>query len=95
MTSASFFAGIAMATFAAAGVFFLKFWRASKDPFFLYFCIACWLLSIERICIITLDSVFNIPTIGSEFGIWVYLIRLSAFVLIFTAVLQRNRRRQN
>lgn len=88
---AVFFSGISFATFAASGVFFLKFWRASKDSFFLYFSSACWLLSAERLTALLLDSVFKVVDISSEAGSWMYLFRLAAFTLILTAVIQKNR----
>lgn len=89
---AIFFAGIACAAFGASGVFFFKFWRASRDPFFFYFTIACWLLAIERCAILALDRAPKAPEIGSESGIWVYLIRLVAFVVILIGVIQKNKR---
>lgn len=90
--TAVFFAGIACAAFGASGVFFLKFWRASRDPFFLHFTVACWLLAIERCAIIALDHVPRDPELGSESGIWVYLIRLVAFVVILMGVIRKNQR---
>lgn len=93
MNLATFFTGITCATFFFAGVFFLKFWRASRDPFFRYFCIACWLLSIERI--VTLQYSPALPNQPAEMpGVTFYLFRLSAFVLIFVAVLQKNKKSQ-
>ncbi|MEK6555569.1 MAG: DUF5985 family protein [Bdellovibrionota bacterium] len=90
-TVAIFLSGIAFATFAASGVFFLKFWKASKDPFFLFFCTACWLLALERITGLLLDSVFHVISIGTEAASLIYLFRLAAFALILSAVIQRNR----
>lgn len=91
MTFASFFSGIAFATLAASGIFFLKFWLASRDRFFLYFTIACWMLAAERVAIQLLDQLVpKAPT--SEAGSWVYLIRLTAFLIILLAVWQKNRR---
>lgn len=94
MSFASFFAGIACATFAASGVFFLKFWKASRDPFFLYFSVACWLLSIERISTVMLGCATDLPRSQCESGVWVYLIRLCAFILIFIGILRKNRARR-
>lgn len=87
---AVFLAGIACAAFGASGVFFLKFWRASRDPFFLYFSLACWLLAIERCAIVALDRTPS--EISSESGIWVYLVRLVSFVVILVGVIKKNRR---
>ena len=89
--TASFFSGITLATFAAAAVFFIKFWKASRDPFFLYFSIACWLLAIERIIVVLVYYIFELMSPEHENGSWIYIIRLSAFALISIAVYQKNR----
>ncbi len=90
MTLAAFFAGIACATFAAAAVFFLKFWRASRDSFFIYFSAACFLLAIERMAIVCFDHATKAPASATETGIWVYLLRLIAFTVIFVGILRKN-----
>lgn len=79
-----------MCAFAASGVFFLKFWNASKDPLHLHFCCACWLLALERLAVNMLDGVFRVIQMGTEASSWVYLIRLLAYILIFLAVMQKN-----
>lgn len=88
-----FFSGMSLIAFAASGVFFLKFWKVSGDRFFLYFCIACWLLAMERImlCIVpTARGSFRTPEV--EASSWVYCFRLVAFVFILMAVIKKNRR---
>lgn len=91
IVTASFFSGITLATFAAAAVFFIKFWKASRDPFFLYFSIACWLLAIERIIVVILYYILEWMSPENENGSWIYIIRLLAFALISLAVYQKNR----
>jgi hypothetical protein len=87
-----FLAGIRMATFAAAGVFFLKFWKASRDRFFLLFCIACWLLALECVVISIMNhSDRSIFLQISETSAKIYLIRLCAFIVILAAVIEKNR----
>lgn len=83
--------GITTATFAASGIFFLKFYRTSRDPFYLLFCLSCWLLSIERLAIL----IFIGPAqTNGESSPWVYLIRLVAFLLIAIAIINKNRNRR-
>ena len=94
MNSVEFVSGIYMATFAASGVFFLKFWRASKDRFFLFFCLACWLLSAERVALLLVDGGYSGIEPRSESHTYVYLIRMAAFILILLAVIEKNRRSQ-
>lgn len=92
MNLATFFAGVTFATFAASGVFFLKFWRASRDSFFLYFCIACWLLAVERLAALHYDPTLRSHPDESPSFLF-YLIRLVAFTVIFVGILQKNKRR--
>lgn len=83
--------GITVSTFAAAGVFFFKFYRSSKDSFYLLFCLACWLFSLERLAIL----VFIGPAQTTENSTpWVYLLRLLAFLLIVWAVYNKNRQKK-
>jgi hypothetical protein len=91
MNYAAFFSGVFMATFAASGLFFLKFWRASRDRFFLYFCIACFLLAAERLILLFVGvhgPQSNLINIEKS---WLYLIRLFAFIMISWAVIDKNR----
>lgn len=78
-----FLSGIIFATFAASGLFFVKFWKKTKEPFFSVFAFALWILALERIPLLTLGP-------DSE-AYWIYLFRLSAFVLIILAVQRANR----
>lgn len=95
MNPTSFLAGVAMMTFLASGVFFLKFWKASRDRFFLYFCIACWLLASERVVGLFVLREYEAITISVlEANSWIYLIRLCAFAFILIAILEKNRPRK-
>jgi len=78
-----FFSGIYMASFAASGLFFLKFWKRTRERFFFLFALACWMLAIERVALLFFE-----PT--SEPYSWCYLIRLVAFGLIVHAFLRAN-----
>lgn len=90
MTAATFFSGVAMATFAACGVFFIHFWRRSRDPFFGSFAATCWLLALERLVSMVLFAAYDIQT-GSDAGVWTYVIRLMAFSILFSAIYKKNR----
>ena len=75
--------GAAIAGFAFAGLFFLRFWRRTADSLFLIFCLAFWLLGLNQAIIALLD-------IPAEEASWVYLIRLAAFSLIIFAIVVKN-----
>lgn len=90
-----FLAGVTMATFAASGLFFLKLWKASRDRFFLFFSIACGFLSLERFLALFIGGAFSpLRSEASEFTIWIYLIRLLAFMMILFAIIEKNRKKK-
>lgn len=76
---------IAMASFVA-GLFFLRFWKSSKDRFFLFFAIAFWIEAVNRMMLaLMVPSSEGIPVL--------YLIRFLAFGLILFAIVDKNRYR--
>jgi len=88
-----FLSGVTMATFLAAGIFFIRFWRTSRDRFFLLFAISCWLIAFERVVALFINSTLEpLWTNSSESLFWVYLVRLFAFISIAIAIYEKNRR---
>ncbi len=79
-----FLAGAVVMGFAIAGLFFLKFWRVTRDELFLAFAIAFWLLGICQVLL-----TFSNAT--TEERSWLYILRLAAFLLILLAIWRRNR----
>jgi len=79
--AAPLLAGALAMGFAVAALFFLRFWRESRDRLFLLFSAAFFLLGLDRV-------IASATAVGDA----VYLIRLLAFVLIVAAVLDKNRR---
>lgn len=79
----AFVAGVLTLGFLTVGLFFLKFWRRTKDRLFLAFAVAFALLAANA----AIPVLLNIP---SESQSYVYLLRLAAFVLIIAAVLRKN-----
>ncbi len=75
------------ASFLIAAVFFLRFWRRTRDGLFLAFAGAFALMSAVH----ALPVLLGIPQ--EERG-GIYLIRLAAFVLIIVAVLGKNLKRE-
>ena len=72
-------------TFFACSLFFLRFWRRTRDELFLAFALAFALLGAGQ----ALLALANIPT---EETASIYLIRLAAFALILIAIVRKNRR---
>jgi len=80
---AAYAAGALTLGFLAVGLFFLKFWRRTRDDLFLAFAVAFALLAANQAAPVLLD-------IPSENQGYIYLLRLAAFVLIIAAVLRKN-----
>lgn len=76
-----FLSGCLTMAYAVAGLFFLRFWRDSRDRLFAFFAAAFWILAAQR-AIVTLADV----------GDSIYLLRALAFVLIIIAIVDKNRR---
>lgn len=80
--------GVIIAGYAAAGLFFLRFWRETRDRLFAIFATAFWLLCIQRILLSVRYAV-----VSDENAAYIYLVRLLAFVLIIVGILDKNRSR--
>ncbi len=66
-----------------AGLFFLRFWRRTRDSLFAAFALAFWLFAANQ----TLVAVWGLE--GDERG-WIYLVRLAGFSVIIAAILKKN-----
>lgn len=76
--------GFLVAGYAVAGLFFLRFWRDTRDRLFGIFAAAFWLLAAQRLAL----ALSADPT-GDQ--LLLYGIRLLAFVLILIAIVDKNR----
>jgi len=72
---------------AFAGLFFFRFWRQTRDRFFLYFAGSFWLEAGNRIALALVAH-------ADEKEPLFYLVRLLAYGLILTAIWQKNRERR-
>lgn len=76
--------GVVLMGCIIVGLFFLRFWRDSRDRFFALFALAFWALGISYIQI-------DIVTAASDWRPYVFIIRLIAFALILVAIAVKNR----
>ena len=67
-----------------AAVFFVNFWRRSRDRFFGFLGLAFLLLAISWLMVVIMGE-------PNRFNPSVYLSRLTAFVVIIIAALDKNR----
>ncbi len=84
MTLYDFLSGSVALGFFTCGLFFLRFWRRTRDELFLAFAFAFALLGTGQ----SIVALANIPT---EDRGSLYLIRLVAFAVIIIAILRKNR----
>lgn len=77
-----FLGGLICCGYAVVGLFFLRFWRQTRDRLFICFAAAFWLLAIERALLVWFFQ-SHLPGI--------YLVRLAAFILIVLAIVGKNR----
>lgn len=72
--------------FAVAGLFFLRFWKETRDRLFGFFALAFFVLSINR-------AVITFAGLNSDVPYTLYVIRLIAFLIILYAIVDKNMRR--
>ena len=68
-----------------AGLFFLRFWKETRDRLFLFFCLAFWTLALHWVGL-------GIANPGVETRHYLFVLRLAAFVLIVVGIIDKNRR---
>jgi predicted membrane-bound spermidine synthase len=79
----AFVGGLIAMAFAVSGLFFLRFWRSTRDALFAIFAIAFWLLALNQ-------TLLALSGVVREERSWIFLIRLAAFVLIIVGVVGKN-----
>ena len=68
--------------YAVAGLFFLRFWRDTRDRLFILFAVAFFVLSANRVLGAVLPEEHRDP---------VYWVRFTAFAMILLAIVDKNR----
>ena len=78
-----FLLGVIATSSMVAALYFLKFWKATRDGFFLAFAISFLLEGLNRTSMLLMDH----PGEGST---WRYIVRLVSLLLILGAILRKN-----
>jgi hypothetical protein len=81
-----FISGMITMGYLVAGIFFLRFWRDSRDRLFALFGAAFFILAVQR-CGLMLNH-----DTAERVTLW-YFLRLLAFVIIIVAIIDKNRKR--
>ena len=79
-----FLLGVIATASVTAGVFFLRYWRDTRDLLFLTFGVAILIEGCNRTAMLLLQQ----PNEGRP---WVYLVRFFAFLLILAGIVNKNR----
>ena len=80
----TFLAGASTVAAAAIALFFLRFWRDTRDRLFLLFAIAFGIFAANRLALTVLDD-------EGEGATLVFAARAGAFALIIAAIVDKNR----
>lgn len=83
-----FLSGAVVMGFLVAGLFFLRFWKRTHDRLFIAFTLAFWLLGLTQ-------GLLAFSVVPVEERSWLYLLRLTAFVLILWAIWDKNARQRS
>jgi hypothetical protein len=78
-----FSAGLITMGCVVAAMFFLRFWRRTRDPLFAMFGCAFLLFAMNQ-------ALVALAGLTREEASWFYLLRLAGFVLIIIAVIAKN-----
>ena len=78
-----FLSGAVTMGFVIAAVFFLRFWRRTRDRFFFAFSIAFFLLALNQALAQWLGA-------ADERVMYTYLLRVLGFVIILAAIIDKN-----
>ena len=82
-TAAAFVLGLIVMGYLVAAVFFLRFWRRTRDALFAAFAAAFLLFALNQ-------TLLALSGLEDEARGWIYLIRLAGFSLIIVAILWKN-----
>lgn len=77
-------AGMVTMGYFVAGLFFLRFWRDTRDQLFLSFSVAFWLFALNQ-------ALVTVSGLARDDASWFYLLRLAGFALIILAIVRKNR----
>ena len=79
-----FTAGAITMGFLVAALFFLRFWRTTREGLFLSFAFAFFLLGAGQ-------GMLTFTDMGDEDRSWLFVVRLAAFLCILLAIWRKNR----
>jgi hypothetical protein len=79
----TYLSGAVTLAYLLAGVFFLRFWKKTRDRLFLHFAFAFWLFMLNQI-------VSSLLGADDERSGYAYILRVLGFALIIFAIVDKN-----
>lgn len=79
----TYLSGAVTLAYFLAGVFFLRFWKKTRDRLFLHFAFAFWLFMLNQI-------VSSLLGADDERSGYAYILRVLGFTLIIFAIVDKN-----
>jgi hypothetical protein len=79
--------GVLITCASLVGLFFLRFWRQTRDLFFLLLASAFWVLALNWIGLAVTEG-------SDESRTYFYFLRLVAYLLILIGIWHKNRAKQ-
>ena len=86
MTAAAFISGAIVMAYLVAALYFLRFWRETRDRLFVFFTAAFVALAVQRSLLTLLQ-----PQEGT-LETALYVLRLAAFLSIVVGIVDKNRK---
>ena len=83
MTLYDFLSGAVVLGFVTCALFFLRFWKKTRDRLFAIFAIAFWVLGLNWLALAFTQT--------DEVRTWLYGVRFLAFLLILWGIIEKNR----
>src|SRR5688500_3387121 len=79
-----FVSGTMTMGYIVVGLFFMKFWKQSRDRLFAWLALAFFILAGQRLSL-------ALTTQNSENTVFLYVVRLIGFLVILAAIIDKNR----
>lgn len=69
-------------------LYFARFWRATRDPFFLFFAAGFAVMTLHRLLL----GFAKANDVQLEQQTWIFVIRAASYLLILAGIVQKNLR---
>lgn len=78
--------GFIVAEQLVIALYFARFWRATRDPFFLFFAAGFVVMTLHRVLL----GFAKVNGVELEQQTWIFAIRAASYLLILAGIVQKN-----